>query len=127
MKKSQKKKTKREKLFIEIYLIFKRSISDDDKELIQFLLENSNLPGRRANIELAQAFGDCIAKSEINSHNLIKKLLVYSQKIAPTNNPKEFLPFCGYFGVGAMTLNNSIFFDQSISLFRKVLKILDGE
>ena len=61
-----------------------------------FLLQESNLPGPRGNIELAQAValeGDL---------GLFRRYLGYDAKRAPTNSPEEFLAFCGILGLGAL-------------------------
>ena len=61
-----------------------------------FLLEESGLPGRRGNIELAQAV------AEEGDEALFRLLLTFSADRAPTNTPEEFLAFCGILGLGKL-------------------------
>jgi hypothetical protein len=61
-----------------------------------YLLEESRLPGPRANIELAQAVAD------EGDERLFDRLLAHEPEIAPTNTPQEFLAFCGVLGLGTM-------------------------
>ena len=64
-----------------------------------YLLEHSNLPGPRANIELMQAF------VEMGSEKDFIPLLDYTPETAPKDNPKEFLAFCGTVGLGELVSN----------------------
>jgi hypothetical protein len=61
-----------------------------------FLLEESGLPGRRANIELAHAVADEGDKKRFITY------LSYTPDIAPTNSPEEFVAFCGVLGLGKL-------------------------
>jgi hypothetical protein len=61
-----------------------------------FLLEESGLPGRRANLELAQAV------AAEGDEDLFRRLLSYDADRAPTNSPHEFLAFCGVLGLGKL-------------------------
>jgi hypothetical protein len=62
----------------------------------QFLLDNSGLPGRRANIELAHAV------SFEGDQELFLRYITYDEQLAPTNTPSEFLAFCGTLGLGEL-------------------------
>ncbi len=62
----------------------------------QFLLEESRLPGRRANLELARAV------AEEGDKKLFNRLLALDAEKAPTNSPEEFLAFCGVLGLGRL-------------------------
>lgn len=89
----------------------------DEKELIKYLLENSNLPGKRANLELGKAFVDIIEGllREFNDQIwiLLEKLLNYTPDKAPTNNPLEFLPFCATWALGIYgTKSEQNYFDS---------------
>ncbi len=66
----------------------------NEKKLIHFLQSESNLPGPRANIELAKAF------ARIADEHVTVQLCEYDADIAPTNDPKEFLCFCGILALG---------------------------
>jgi len=61
-----------------------------------FLLEESGLPGRRANIELARA------AAEEGEEELFRRYLSFDAQKAPTNSPQEFLAFCGVLGLGRL-------------------------
>ena len=61
-----------------------------------YLLQESGLPGPRGNIELAQVVAD------EGSRALFEHFLTYSTDIAPTNDPHEFLAFCGVVGMGRL-------------------------
>jgi hypothetical protein len=62
----------------------------------EFLLKESGLPGRRGNIELAQAV------AEEGDAETFTRYLVYNPERAPTNSPYEFLAFCGVVGLGRL-------------------------
>jgi hypothetical protein len=67
-----------------------------------YLCVNSNLPGPRGNLTLAFKFADCFEKESI-SNSLLDLLISWvniSEEEAPTNNPKEFLSFCGIVSLG---------------------------
>jgi len=68
----------------------------DKKEWDEYLLKNSGLPGRRGNIELAQAFA-----LEGDRENF-ERYLEYKPEVAPVNSPEEFLAFCGVLGCGRL-------------------------
>ena len=59
-----------------------------------FLLEESGLPGRRANIELGRAV------AEEGDRELFQRYFSFDAEKAPTNSPEEFLAFCGVLGLG---------------------------
>lgn len=93
-------------------------------QLSMFLVSNSNLPGRRANIELANAFGDVIEDCFSNDLEPIwdycRSLMSITNEEAPTNNPREFLPFCGANGIGAIgSIDDKYFQDVIICLKEK--------
>jgi 3-methyladenine DNA glycosylase AlkC len=61
-----------------------------------FLLRESGLPGRRGNLELAQAVAD------EGDGELFKRYLAFDPGKAPVNSPHEFLAFCGVVGLGKL-------------------------
>ncbi|MFC2054680.1 hypothetical protein ACFLV7_10380 [Chloroflexota bacterium] len=73
-----------------------RTVLEEITNWDDFLLENSGLPGRRANIELARA-----AALE-GDRELFERYLTYTPERAPTNSQYEFLPFCGVLGYGRL-------------------------
>jgi hypothetical protein len=72
-------------------------------ELEAFLVAGSNLPGRRANLRLAAAFADCVAAEGATEAQwaLLTLWLAIAEDEAPTDNPREFLPFCAVQALGA--------------------------
>jgi hypothetical protein len=66
---------------------------------IAYLLENSRLPGPRANLELMQAYVELGAETDFIP------LLDYTPDLAPENTPEEFLAFCGTVGLGELIAN----------------------
>jgi hypothetical protein len=76
-------------------------------ELENTLISNSNLPGRRANLEMAFALADCFEKVDASESHW-KMLLEWtriSPNDAPTNHPREFLPFCAILSLGSIYNN----------------------
>lgn len=67
-----------------------------------FLLEHSNLPGPRANLELARAVA--MEGDEI----LFRSYLALDSDEAPTGSKEEFLAFCGTLGVGYLIAGGRI-------------------
>ena len=78
--------------------VYRHELRQMDQKVLwdDFLLKESGLPGRRANIELAQAF------AEEGDQILIERYLTFKPDVAPTNSPEEFLPFCGVLGLGRL-------------------------
>ena len=72
----------------------------------QYLLDHSNLPGPRGNLELLQAV------LELGDESLYKTCLTYTQTVAPTDTPGEFVATCGTTGLGKLIANGkSEYFD----------------
>ena len=61
-----------------------------------YLLQESGLPGPRGNLELAQVVAD------EGDRSLFEHFLAFTPEIAPTNDPHEFLAFCGVVGLGRL-------------------------
>jgi hypothetical protein len=61
-----------------------------------YLLQESRLPGPRANLELARAVAD------EGNRELFERYLAFDPERAPTNSPHEFLAFCGVLGMGRL-------------------------
>jgi hypothetical protein len=59
-----------------------------------FLLAESGLPGPRGNLELANVAAD------EGDEPFFRRMLAYDPQRAPTNDPHEFLAFCGVIGLG---------------------------
>lgn len=73
-----------------------REILSQRADWEEYLLQESRLPGPRANIELAQA------AAEEGEAEWFDYLLSFDSNVAPTNTPKEFLAFCGVLGQGKL-------------------------
>ena len=71
-----------------------RTLDPDDRDA--FLLQESGLPGRRANLELAYAVAD------EGDERAFRRLLSWGPDRAPTNSPHEFLVLCGAIGLGQL-------------------------
>ncbi len=69
-----------------------RTLEDWDS----YLLQESGLPGPRANIELARAV------AEEGDEALFRRYLSFDAQRAPTNSPEEFLACCGLLGLGRL-------------------------
>jgi hypothetical protein len=91
-------------------------------EITGYLVSNSNLPSPRGNLELAMAFAEVV---EVYSSRKLGKLWELCLKLteisadeAPTNNPKEFLTFCGTYALGAIASVSPRFFEKALVLLR---------
>jgi hypothetical protein len=75
--------------------------------LTEHLVAHSDLSGRRANLELALAFADCVGENATSDPDLVWELCTGMTAIgphaAPTDHPREFIPFCGAVGIGALS------------------------
>jgi len=112
---------KKEQYLLELRPIYNNFISiGSSQELSLYLVKYSALPGRRANLELASAFKDLIREVSILNPERIFQLLLnlvsYSPEVAPTNNPKEFLPFCGIWALGSIGTSCPQFFENCVQV-----------
>ncbi|UCE22804.1 MAG: hypothetical protein JSV46_11520 [Candidatus Aminicenantes bacterium] len=99
---------RKEKYKEELDSIIKRIIeSGERRELYAYLIDNSHLPGPRANLELSGAFADLVeqhAREDPGSiWGWLNAMMAFYPEEAPVNDPKEFLPFCGVKGMAALT------------------------
>lgn len=74
-----------------------------------YLLNNSGLPGKRANLELAKAFAQTAGRALINNYASI------TAKEAPQDTPDEFLSFCGVLGLGRLAMEGK---DEALAKLR---------
>jgi len=95
----------------------------NEENLTKYLTSNSNLPGPRGNLELAEAFADVVAayagREPEKLWRLCLKLAQFSLIEAPVNNPKEFLVFCGTRGIGSLGASQA-FFPKAISRLKEL-------
>jgi len=98
--------------------------SGDEGEMKQFLVSNSNLPSPRGNLELAYSFVETIEIYFSKNPELFWKLCAGLSSIspdeAPVNDPKEFLTFCGTYGIGAIGSISAQHFDKAILYLKKL-------
>lgn len=77
---------------VDIYIEQLKKVLDWDA----FLLEESGLPGPRANLELVEAV------AAIGEENTFIRYISYTPDKAPTNSQEEFLVLCGTVGLGRL-------------------------
>jgi len=77
---------------------------------MDYLKENSGLPGPRADLELLQTV------AALGVEKFFMECLSYNETIAPTNTPGEFVAACGVTGLGTLVNNGK---DQYFDLLRK--------
>jgi hypothetical protein len=97
--------------------------SSDYEALFAYLAGNSNLPGPRGNLELAEVFAEvavreCTANPEA-LWRMASELLRYSADVAPANDPKEFLPFCAVCALGQLGAASPSYFSKVASRLRQ--------
>ncbi|NLD73083.1 MAG: hypothetical protein GX649_10255 [Chloroflexi bacterium] len=87
-------------------LLVRYLLTSEPNGLYDYIRDNSNLPGRRANLELAAAFGDVAGRITESNPEAIWRLTQGMTEIdaaqAPTDAPLEFVPFCGTVALGAV-------------------------
>jgi hypothetical protein len=92
--------------------------------LLGFIKANSNLPGPRANLELAGVFTEVIAGRVEGEWDrlwgLCSSMVQLSPAEAPVNAPQEFIPFCGAVAIGKLGSLSRSFFVKAISELRRL-------
>jgi 3-methyladenine DNA glycosylase AlkC len=74
-------------------------------ELAEKLMAESNLPGPRGNLELAEAFAKAVSTAAAEPAAWLETLYDWagiSAEEAPTGDPREFLPFCALLSFGVL-------------------------
>jgi hypothetical protein len=104
-------------------LFWDYSKSGDFGRLREYLLARSGLPGPRGNLELATAFASVAQRGAISGafdpqamRSLCESLAGIPPSLAPTNDPKEFLVFCGACGLGAIGTREADFASATAAL-----------
>jgi len=91
----------------------------EHEALSTYLLEHSNLPGPRGNLELAAAFAELTAEQVLESPEPMWRCCVQltglSVEEAPANDPREFLAFCGTQAIGAIGSVSSNYFHEAMT------------
>ncbi|MHA2494862.1 MAG: hypothetical protein ACXAEI_05185, partial [Candidatus Hodarchaeales archaeon] len=102
---------------LSLFAIFPNNSAEE--KIANYILSNSNLPGRRANLELAKAFMEVVA--DLASSLDVKTLWEYCNRLTemsieegPVNTPREFLPFCGTCGLGAIGAMHPDFLPEAL-------------
>ena len=110
-------KSKRETQLSEL-----RKYSFADKAMENYLLSNSNLPGKRGNIELGFSFADCVEENYSKDKLIIFR---YCLALISENNEQkneigneEFLPFCAIVALGRIGKIDDIKKDEVIGLLK---------
>ncbi|UCG04509.1 MAG: hypothetical protein JSW11_11100 [Candidatus Heimdallarchaeota archaeon] len=118
MSKTQRHRSELQLIFTEFFQ------TNDDKKLTEYLLSNSNLPGRRANLELARAFTIVVNDNWKDHKDFLWKLLISLINIdpiqAPTNNPQEFLSFCATWALGTIGASSEIQYIDALSHLKEL-------
>jgi hypothetical protein len=102
-------------------------LATEDRRLIcEYLEQNSNLPGRRANLELARAFGDVVADAARANPDqmwsLCSRLTDIPASEAGVDQPSSFLPFCGAGAIGALGAVRSNYTERSLVRLRSLAR-----
>lgn len=88
--------SKREDLIAKIKIII-----NDTNKLEKFIIENSNLPGPRGNLELAFAFAEIYDDLDV-----LLKWIKITEDQADVNDPRSFLAFCSAVCLGKIYTKN---------------------
>jgi len=103
-------------------LVDEFSETGDAERLTDYIVSRSDLPGRRANLELAGAFGDRVEDCADHERERLWELCISMAEIAadeaPVNSPREFIPFCGAIGIGALGSVWPAAFDRALTTLR---------
>ena len=99
-----------------------RKYSLSDESLKSYLLQNSNLPGKRGNIELAFSFGDFIEEIYASEKSrcfqyCLDLISEYDENKNEYGN-EEFLPFCAIIALGRIAKNNTNKQDEILVLLK---------
>ena len=98
--------------------------TDDADKLTGYIVSNSNLPGRRANLELAGAFADVVEDYADQEHEklwaLCENMTQISADEAPVNAPQEFISFCGAVGIGAIGSSAAEHAEKALTTLRSL-------
>ena len=117
--KRQSSMNKREGYRQELSPLFKSFFRTGDPDaLTAHLVAHSNLPGPRGNLELAYAFADAMAgygdEGSERLWTLCLNMTAISPSEAPVNDPREFVPFCGTVGLGALSAPRAQYVEPSL-------------
>ena len=102
-------------------------LATENRQLIcENLEQNSSLPGRRANLELARAFGDVVADAASANPDemwsLCSRLTDILASEAGVDQPASFLAFCGAGAMGAIGAVRSGYTGRSLVHLRSLAR-----
>jgi hypothetical protein len=93
-------------------------------QLKAYLVSNSNLPGPRGNLELAQSFMNVLESYAGQGAGELWELCLAmaetSVQMAPVNDPQEFIPFCGTVGIGALGAACPDFTEEALAALKRL-------
>jgi hypothetical protein len=117
--------TKKEKHKQDLTGLFDALLHTGDAESLgAYIVSNSNLPGPRGNLELAQAFADVVedhtAQHAQRLWDLCLQLSTIPPDEAPVNAPQELIPFCGAVGIGAIGAASPALFEPALTTLRRL-------
>ena len=96
----------------------------DEAPLREYLLQQSGLPGPRANLELAAAFAEVVAHCASQDPRDLWALCLRWATIPPTegatDDPREFLPFCATQALGALGSANPALHAEALARLREL-------
>jgi hypothetical protein len=96
--------------------------SGESSGLKEVIENHSSLPGPRANLEFAAAFAESIAERVEGCAErlweLCNQLVELSPEDASVNDPKEFIPFCGTLGLGAVGSEVEDYYEEAFIILR---------
>lgn len=115
--------SKKESYQEELTHLVREFLATDNAEQLQaYLLSNSNLPGPRGNLELAQSFMDVLGSYAGEGAGELWELCLAmagtSAQAAPVNTSQEFIPFCGTVGVGALGAVSPALFEKALAALK---------
>ena len=114
-------KSKREKQLFDL-----RNYSFSDNALENYLLSNSNLPGKRGNIELGFSFADYVeenySKDKVNIFRYCLALISENNEQKNEIGNEEFLPFCAIVALGRIGKIDLTKKDEVIELLKTYAK-----
>lgn len=119
--------TRIEQFIQEVRPFFEEYIQEGNiRNLEDYLATNSGLPGPRGNLELAEAFA-CVATGYFaqeadKTWELCSRLVSVDAAKAPTNDPGEFLAFCGTLGLAWIGASTSSRQSVSMEIVRQAAK-----
>ena len=94
----------------------------DQRPLRDYLVANSNLPGRRGNLELLTALGDAVAKAQPSSMARLWALSAELADVSPdeadVNDPASFLVYAGAVAIGAIGSVSAVYITRALLRLR---------